>query len=986
MNRIENIVYPPLEIFNPDNGKADYEYIILWMLNNNEICTWADFMVKMSGSTIHGYLKNLINGGYIIRPEKGIYQITSRGRERFNDIVYDNKLKKRTLKFPPKTILKKRNYDHWILWMLYNNYTCRWSDFKKDPLLINQSALSNTLNSLIDKNLVTKNKQDYMITSSGKIEYFNALKLYDLDRQSLLEQESKRIEEITGKTSNFFDRYNISNDKLKFRFIDYVLNLNYSKVELILKDEEIFNKILLFLTINHPDQYPNYISPEEFSETYEIKIEILNYYILEIVEKQFFSLKFFKIEDMHGSVYYFRKNEPIEKMLGVIVEKYIIQNTYLNKLQKKPKIDIELLLDNILSEICGTLFHEDLRFSLRKFIPEYIKYLAYKIESGNELINKGTKLEDLLWQSIFEEFEAFKPLRAPIFEGKPEFSYTLDHQIFDVLEIVYFSKLKFLNTNECLKALNLQKVQIFDQISKLLYRNKVSKARDLYEKSQENLEELHQLIINDVISTSEYNYIKSIEYTKQIIAKFPDSFVGYLLQSLTYFLLDDYDKSLDLVEKGLKQKEHISLICQKAQIFIKTFRRDEILEKINDLLLKHPNDIRLLRVKYLLKIVNRDIHAEITNDVLGIINSAIKIDPNDKELLILKSLYYFINQKYKEGKEFLIKEININIFKKNPKIDIPTLFLMTFSYTARGKFEKAMKITNQAEEIYPNHPISFLAKAILLGYNLIFKFKPKVADISTFQELVDKALSLEKFKYNKVKYLLLRALVLNELKLYDDAFNAIDNAIDLIPNFYRLYIKKIGWTITAGRNLKALELIDDIIDKIPYSKNVLYNQKAFVLSTLKRYDESLEIYNEQLHQNPKNLVMVNNKTLQLAYLGRKKEAIETAEYLINLDPSRSNFYDTFGEVYMLFGEYENAINKFEEALKIESTGNYKFLTYVKLGFCYQELKLFKKALEYFEKGKLLTDRMIPSEREIYFPQIEKFLLDLKKSKNKLKKE
>ena len=58
---------------------------------------------------------------------------------------------------------------------------------------------------------------------------------------------------------------------------------------------------------------------------------------------------------------------------------------------------------------------------------------------------------------------------------------------------------------------------------------------------------------------------------------------------------------------------------------------------------------------------------------------------------------------------------------------------------------------------------------------------------------------------------------------------------------------------------------------------------------------------------------------------------------------------------------------------------------VQLGFCYQELSLYNKAFEYFEKGKSLTDRMLPSEREIYLPKIEEFLIKFRKSKIKLEK-
>ena len=44
------------------------------------------------------------------------------------------------------------------------------------------------------------------------------LREYDLDRQSILEEETNRIDEITEKTSEFFDKYEIDDEELKFRF------------------------------------------------------------------------------------------------------------------------------------------------------------------------------------------------------------------------------------------------------------------------------------------------------------------------------------------------------------------------------------------------------------------------------------------------------------------------------------------------------------------------------------------------------------------------------------------------------------------------------------------------------------------------------------------------------------------------------------------------------------------------------------------------
>jgi DNA-binding HxlR family transcriptional regulator len=220
------------------------------MLTNNDICEWSDFTAEISESTLSGNLKKLMNKDYIEKPEKGKYQITLEGRDRYSELTYDRKSGQRKLKHPPRAILKRRNYDHWILWMLYNNYSCKWSDFMQEPLSINQSSLSNNLNALIDDDFIKRENKEYIITPLGKNEYLRILKFYDLDRQSILEQESKRIEEITEKTKLFFRKYKIEDDEIKYRYLDHILKLSYSKVEPMLKDEETFNKILLYLSIN----------------------------------------------------------------------------------------------------------------------------------------------------------------------------------------------------------------------------------------------------------------------------------------------------------------------------------------------------------------------------------------------------------------------------------------------------------------------------------------------------------------------------------------------------------------------------------------------------------------------------------------------------------------------------------------------------------------------------------------------------------------
>ncbi len=990
MSRSKGIMYPPGDILNPTLGKTDYSYIILWMLNNNEYCEWSDFVVEISESTLSSHLRKLMNKNFVKKPERNKYKITKQGTERFNELTYNMSTGKRRLVYPPRTILNKRNYDHWILWMLYNNYSCKWIDFKQAPLSINQSALSNNINSLIEDGYIERENKEYVITPLGKSHYFTILKQYDLDRQSILEQQSRRVEEITEKTSEFFNRYNIKNQELKFRYINYVLTLDYSKVESTLKNEEDFNKILLFLAINHPDQYSNYISPEKFSQNYSIDITTLNYYIKEIVDNQFFKIKFFKIEEENGQVYYFQKNEPLEKILNAIVEKYITKFTYLNKFQDNPSLNIEFLLDKILKDICGYLFDVKFEIPLKNFLPEYIKYLAYNIETEKSLIDSEAKLEGFVWQNIFEEFLTFQPSSTPTETGKiDEYAYTLDKSIFSILDIFYTSKLKFLQTDEIQEIYGLKSVEIFDDLYELLYNYKVQKARELYEKNKEQLNELHKLILKDLLNTIEYNFKESINITNNIIKKYPKDVIGYLFQSITYFLMDDYENSLNIVEKGLKEAPNILLFCQKAQLFIKMRRAEEIISDLDENLSKHPNNIPLLRTKYIFFINHWISHKKSSENISNSINSAIKLKPTDQELLLLKSLSYVWMNKYQEAKKFIINKINLSILKKNPRIDTSALFILAFSYLARGKYKKVLKIINQLYEFYPDHPISIITKSIFQGYNLIYKFGFDQSNINTFLELMEAILSLEPLKYNKVQYLILKAIILHGIQQYDIAIDSLNTAIELIPDLNYLYLRKILFLTAINRDSEALKLIEELNLKIPQLKFNLGQLKTCILVKQKNYEDALKTTNDLLKIFIDKMEIINNKAIILAYLNKKEEALEAAEHLIQLNPNWSNSYDSYGIIHMFFEHYEQAIEKFEEAIRIDPASDFVFQTWLNLGLCYKKLKKYDKALESFEKGKLLTERMIPNLREFYFNEAfneaEKNLSEIKIIIEKLKK-
>ncbi|MHA1241023.1 MAG: hypothetical protein ACTSQU_09535 [Promethearchaeota archaeon] len=245
------INYPPKEVIEPIFGKINFELVILWMLNNNEVCTWSNLKEKIKPSTLSIYLKKLLLTELIEKKEFNQYTITTKGQDRFYELSQATR-QKRKLNYPPKAILWKRNYDHWILWMVYNNNFCKWADLLNEPLSINNSSLSKNMNALIEDGFVKKENKEYRITQLGKAEYSVMLRDYDLDRQSILEDESNRIKENTIKTLKFFKKYRISEDETRFRFLNNLLRLPHERIKQSLKSEEDFFKILLYLSLNHP--------------------------------------------------------------------------------------------------------------------------------------------------------------------------------------------------------------------------------------------------------------------------------------------------------------------------------------------------------------------------------------------------------------------------------------------------------------------------------------------------------------------------------------------------------------------------------------------------------------------------------------------------------------------------------------------------------------------------------------------------------------
>jgi len=584
--------YPPDELVQ-DSGmeKRNYEHIILWMLKNNEECEWSDFVkepLEIPTSTLSRYLNSLKSEGLIVSLNKGHYKITAEGERRFHELSKST-TKTRKINYPPKIILKKgRNYDHWILWMVYNNNYCKWSDFLEEPVSINQTSLSKYLKLLRREGLVEKDNEnkEYKITRKGKVEYAYMLQNYNLDRQSILERESERIGEITKKTINFFEKYNIEDETLQFRFLNNIVKLDYTRVESLLTNEDDFYKILLFLSINHPNQFPNYVSPEAFSKRYRIKDNTLTYYIDQIVENELYPVKFFQLKLSPDKIYYFQENEKIEAMLRAITEEHIAMLTYLNKLFSK-SLNKKIITDKILEESCEILFNKGLEESLKEFLPEYINFLAYKIEAEYELKGIDDKLEGIIWQNmaeIFQENESqYEQELIKIDKKIKENPQKIDFYYLKIKILIYLGR-----HNEILEILD-DLIDIFPENEKDIKIKKASILKRINE-LEAGFQIIQELLQNypddkDLLVYKAYwlQYLnqkeKSLETIENLMNKTPNNhtYRDTYGEILMYF--EDYQKAVEQFHKSieLNAKEwYINQTYIKLGICYKELGNDEL--------------------------------------------------------------------------------------------------------------------------------------------------------------------------------------------------------------------------------------------------------------------------------------------------------------------------------------------------------------------------------------------------------------------------
>ncbi len=152
------------------------------------------------------------------------------------------------------------------------------------------------------------------------------------------------------------------------------------------------------------------------------------------------------------------------------------------------------------------------------------------------------------------------------------------------------------------------------------------------------------------------------------------------------------------------------------------------------------------------------------------------------------------------------------------------------------------------------------------------------------------------------------------------ALRAFDRAIQLVPSgsqakFYYLWRYRSISLRGLNRYPEALVAISQAISLEPQD-TILLNEKAVILSNLKRYQEAIQIYDRVIERDPKSWAY-NNRGQIKSELGDKKGALSDYDITIRLDPQSAIAYSNRGGVKSDLGDEKGAIADFDIAIRID---------------------------------------------------------------------
>jgi len=151
-----------------------------------------------------------------------------------------------------------------------------------------------------------------------------------------------------------------------------------------------------------------------------------------------------------------------------------------------------------------------------------------------------------------------------------------------------------------------------------------------------------------------------------------------------------------------------------------------------------------------------------------------------------------------------------------------------------------------------------------------------------------------------------------DLKRYEEALPALDEAIKLDPAYARAYYNKSLVLHDLARYEEALATCEQCIRLEPGDAKAFYH-KGYILNSLERYEEALQALERALRLDPDYAAAWTSKGYVLNNMERYEEALAAFEQGIRFEPDDQKAYHGKGVALYNLKRYEEAERAFEKA-------------------------------------------------------------------------
>ncbi len=144
--------------------------------------------------------------------------------------------------------------------------------------------------------------------------------------------------------------------------------------------------------------------------------------------------------------------------------------------------------------------------------------------------------------------------------------------------------------------------------------------------------------------------------------------------------------------------------------------------------------------------------------------------------------------------------------------------------------------------------------------------------------------------------------------------------------------------VVQNKRKKAAEIYRQLIEKYPHEIEAYTD-----LSTISDLD--IDLYLRGVHANPSSKMLWNDLAITYTLHNQKQKALDAVNAYIKLSPAEPNPYDTKGEIYAMFTEYDSSAIYFKKAIEFRKDF---WSSAMKLGI-YDVIKgKYKEAQKYFD--------------------------------------